>query len=180
MGQINSHRKLPKLTQEEIQSYEKDTFFTSHEILMLHHAYRGHCNDDGCVDRESFTQIFSNFNKSAKALLFLDHIFRTWDVDRDGNLTFREFLMAMSVTSRGSKQQRSRYLFSLYDIDGNGEITIEEFMKVLKLRLRKFELEKLEGVFRNIDLDGNGALTMDEFVKACDKNPTLMEYLDIY
>lgn len=173
-------KKIRRLSDEEISNFEKGTLFTSHEILMLHKAYREYAAIDGTVDRERFVDMFSNYNKSAKALLFLDHIFRTWDFDARGDLTFKDFLEALSVTARGTRQQRSEYLFKLYDIDQSGEITIDEFSNVLKLRLRKIELTNLEDIFKNIDSDGSGSLSFDEFVQACSTNTTLIEYLDLY
>lgn len=96
MGNKKSTSK-PKLTQEEITDFEKNTFFTSHEIIMLHQAYRKHCSADGGVDKEKFTDMFSTFNKSAKALLFLDHIFRTWDTNRDGQLSMYMHFLFFSL-----------------------------------------------------------------------------------
>ena len=95
-------------------------------------------------------------------------------------LEFDDFLRALSVTARGTKQQRSEYLFYLYDIDHSGEITIEEFSNLLKLRLRKIELTNLEEIFKKIDTNGNGNVDFEEFVKACSTNNTLIEYLDLY
>merc|ERR1712183_1209055 len=162
------------------QKFEKDTCFTAQEIIILNHTYRQACDAEGCVDKEAFTQIFSTFNKSYRAVLFLDHIFRTWDVNQDGNLTFYEFIQALSVTSRGNAAQRAEYLFRLYDINGDEEITIDEFASVLKLKVRKNEEERMTEIFKEIDTDGNGALTKEEWVLACGKRRSLMEYLDIY
>jgi len=182
MGNLIGAKKknIPRLTFADIQQFERETNFSAHEILFLNHAYKDACDSDGCVDKEAFTLIFSNFNKSSKSILFLDHIFRTWDVDTDGNLTFREFIHAMSVTSRGTAAQRAEYLFRLYDINGDKEITIDEFNSVLSLKVRRVELQRMEEVFKEMDADGNGALTKEEFVDACAKNKNLMAYLDIY
>jgi len=180
MGNLLGNKKCAKLNFADIQAFEKETCFSAHEILYLHHSYREACNPDGCVDKEAFTLIFSQFNKSVKAVLFLDHIFRTWDVNKDGNLTFREFIHAMSVTSRGTAAQRAEYLFRLYDINGDQEITIDEFKSVLSLKVRKIELNRMQEVFKEMDADGNGALTKEEFVTACARNANLMSYLDIY
>ena len=83
----NQKKKVPKLNQDEISRFEKETLFTAHEVIMLHKAYRRHACNDGSVEREEFVDMFSNYNKSAKALLFLDHIFRTWDFEANGNLS---------------------------------------------------------------------------------------------
>jgi len=176
----NGHKKIPRLTENELACYEKETLFTGHEIIQLHAAFRKTCSSDASVDREDFIDMFSNYNKSAKSLLFLDHIFRTWDFENNGNLRFHDFLQALSVTSRGTRQQRSEYLFHLYDADRSGEITIDEFSSLLKLRLRKIELENLEDIFNAIDADGSGSVDYKEFVTACSTNKSLIEYLDLY
>ena len=83
----NSQKKVRKLTDDEISYYETKTLFTGHEILQLHKAFRRYCSSDASVGREQFVDMFSNYNKSAKALLFLDHVFRTWDWENNGNLS---------------------------------------------------------------------------------------------
>ena len=90
---VNSgQKKISKLKEDEISKYEKETLFTAHEVLMLHKAYRQHCLSDATVDKERFVDMFSLHNKSAKAMLFLDHVFRTWDFEKYGNLsTFQRY-----------------------------------------------------------------------------------------
>ena len=96
MGIVSSgHKKISKLKEGEICKYERETLFTAHEVLMLHKAYRQHCLSDGTVDKESFIDMFSIYNKSAKAMLFLDHIFRTWDFEKYGNLS--KYLLTLSL-----------------------------------------------------------------------------------
>ena len=86
-GQTSTHQKIPRLTEEEISYYQNSTRFSAHEVLQLHTAYRRRCLPDGSVVIEDFTDMFSHYMKSAKALLFLDHVFRTWDFDTNGNLS---------------------------------------------------------------------------------------------
>ena len=89
MGNMKSSRnhKIPKLTEDDISYWESKTRFTAHEVLQLHKAYRRRCCADGSLENEDFIDLFSNYLKSAKAILFLDHIFRTWDFDAKGNLS---------------------------------------------------------------------------------------------
>ena len=82
----NGQKKIPKITEKEVSYYEKETLFTAHEIVQLHKAFRKHCSRDASIDIEDFVDMFTIYNKSAKALLFLDHIFRTWDFENNGNL----------------------------------------------------------------------------------------------
>ena len=93
---------------------------------------------------------------------------------------FSEFIQALSVTGRGTKTQRFKYLFHLYDSDNSGEITIDEFSNSLKLRLKRVEISDMEEIFQAIDSDGSGAIDLEEFITACKTNILLMKYLDLY
>merc|ERR1712062_892795 len=131
-----------------------------------------------CPSSAAFLSIYSKCFPKLNAKKFCEHIFRTFDVDNNGLIDFKEFLLAIDVTSSGSPEKKLSWAFRMYDVDGNGWVDISEMTKIVKsiygmIGPQSVSPEKrAREIFRKMDRNSDGRVTKEEFVQTClvDKN----------
>ena len=80
---------------------------------FLKEWYRGFKSDcpDGRLTPKAFMQIYSKCFPTGNANEFCDHVFRTFDTDKNGFIDFKEFLLAIDVTSSGRPEEKLNWAF---------------------------------------------------------------------
>lgn len=71
----------------------------------------------GRTSREQFESIYDSFFPDADPKEYAQHVFRSFDSNSDGMLDFKEYIVALHLTSSG------KWALALYDVDRNGTIT---------------------------------------------------------
>ena len=84
------------------------------------------------MTKEEFQKIYRQFFPSGDPSAFADYVFRVFDTDNSGTIDFKEFICALSVTSRGKMEDKLDWAFQLYDIDGDGLISYDEMLKIVE------------------------------------------------
>jgi hypothetical protein len=65
--------------------------------------------------------------------VFTNNIFRIFDKDNNGFMDFKEFLIALDVTTCKTIEDKLNWAFQLYDIDGNGTIDLGEMTTIIEI-----------------------------------------------
>merc|ERR1711923_656091 len=164
---------------------------TRYDEKTIQEWYRGFMVDcpDGRLDDNAFMKIYSKCFPTGNAREFCDHVFRTFDSDKNGFIDFKEFLLAIDVTSSGCPEEKLKWAFSMYDVDGNGWIDLPEMTRIVKsiynmmgpnqVAMDQFESPeaRAEGIFRRMDVNSDGKVTRQEFVRCCLEDQKLIELL---
>lgn len=120
------------------------------------------------------------------------------------SLNLKEFVTGMAVLTRGTEEDRLRYLFTMYDKDGSGHLSADEVKQVLRVMgsyatsrdfrasdsldaqslsaLRTIDPSVLNELAKKTvhehDMDGDGKIGFEDFVKWCATDPVVKTWMD--
>ncbi|KAK3095571.1 hypothetical protein FSP39_016201 [Pinctada imbricata] len=154
------------------------TNFSRKELQIMYRGFKQEC-PTGIVDEETFKEIYAQFFPQGDSTSYAHYVFNTFDIDGSGYISFEDFVMGLSVLSRGSLQERLHWAFNLYDINGDGMITRDEMLLIISAvyeMMGRFTepiiedtstLEHVDLVFKKMDSNQDGVITYEEFMDAC-------------
>lgn len=106
--------------------------FTKQEIQNMYHRFQEMDTDgDGNITKHQFAELLKPVGFSDTQTSY--SLFDSWDVDRNGVLSFSEILHAFSLLATNADfEQKLEMIFKAYDIDGNGAIDMDELERAIR------------------------------------------------
>jgi len=180
--------KNKKLSKEDLDFLLNNTNFNKKQIKQW---YKGFMRDCPCgqLTRLKFLEVYSGFFPEGNAEKFCEHVFRTFDQDNSGKIDFKEFLLAINITSAGKPEEKLEWAFQMYDINSDGTIERCEMVEIITAiysmvsntfqdsNLEDTPEKRTEEIFDKMDENQDGVLSKEEFVKGCMADKFLYQML---
>ena len=174
-----------KLRPNDIAELQTETQFSNSEIKDW---YKGFKKDypHGYLTIDEFKQIYGNFYPGGNASKFAENTFRVFDHNNDGKIDFREFMIGLSMSSKGSFDDKMKWIFQLYDTNNNGLISKDEMLVIVQ-SIREMSTgdvdssaakKQVDRIYKKVDLNSDGQLSLEEFMVLAKSDPTVRNILN--
>lgn len=162
---------------------------TISEIESLYELYKKLSSSiikDGFIHKEELHHAL--FRNSENRNLFLDRMFALFDVNRDGQIEFREFVRVLGIFHpKTPLEAKIAGAFRLYDLRHTGYIEREELKEMVQALLHESDLvlddEIVETIvdktFVEVDTKSDGKIDMEEWKEYAIKNPNLLKNMTL-
>ncbi|XP_018415086.1 PREDICTED: visinin-like [Nanorana parkeri] len=122
--------KSGALSKEILEDLKLNTKYSEDELFNWYESFKKQC-PDGKITRPDFEKIYANFFPNSDPKTYARHVFRSFDTNDDGTLDFREYIIALHLTSSGKTSLKLEWAFSLFDVDRNGEVSKVEVLEII-------------------------------------------------
>lgn len=185
MGKRNS-----KIKAERVSKLVNETYFSEKEVKQWYKGFLKDC-PNGQLTEQGFLRIYKQFFPRGDPSKFASLVFRVFDENKDGSIEFEEFIRALSVTSRGSLDERLVWAFKLYDVDNDGFITRDEMYNIVdaiyqmlgnqtkEAEQEESPRERVDKIFDQLDKNHDNRLTLEEFREGSKQDPRIVQALSL-
>jgi len=127
MGQLSSR---PKLSGNQIREFQRHVSFSEDEIQDWYLEFcqcTNRSHEDLFLTEDEFGKVYGSVFPG-QSDEFARHIFRTFDLNGDGRVNFREFLIGLSFSGSENPEKQLSWAFRVYDVRNTGYISKEDLI----------------------------------------------------
>ena len=178
----------PILTEYDKSYIAEMTSATAEQVTERYNEFLK-MHPTGQITQDEFKSMIKTCYPEADTVALERHIFRMYDMNMDGSIDFKEFMILLYVMSAGTPEQNLEQIFRVFDINGDGTISRKEMRKIVIDLFQMFgsrdyaDLKEASDdaiasmAFEEMDADSDGNVTREEFVTACMNHETISTML---
>ncbi|EDK42373.1 neuronal calcium sensor 1 [Lodderomyces elongisporus NRRL YB-4239] len=185
-------KSVSKLSKEDLKKLRDATYFDKRELQQWYKGFLRDC-PSGQLSEEEFAKVYKQFFPFGDPTEYCHYLFQVFDLDSLKYIDFKEFIVALSIASRGSEQQKIKWSFQLYDYRKTGRLRYSDILPIVRAtyamigpmvslpddektpELRSEKWFKL--LNKNKDTD---EITLADFTKLAKLDPGIMNSLNTY
>jgi Ca2+-binding EF-hand superfamily protein len=181
------------ISRMQMEDYKETTKgkFTEKEIRHMYKLFMRAASDDEMMGVKEFKLYIEGLGifKRVDPQENYEQLFRGYDRDQSGTITFKEFLL-YHLGIVHSTEELFDIVFAMYDADSNGFITRDEMVQVVtnatrwmgdcdveSSHVQKVIGDEVKRIFAFVDVDRDGLISRDELRNASKKHPEVLEKL---
>jgi len=184
MGQQVSKKEMEELKKETKNKLNK-------KDILQYHKFWHELFPDGNMDKKGFIKFAKVAMPEAPQDADIDYLFRAMDQNKDGTITFKEFLIFQSITAPTvtplNPDELIDMAFDMYDEDNDGYVTADEMKESLTNMFKARNLDvtskevkntieqRIQNLLILADENGDGKLTREEIQKAYKEDPSILK-----
>ncbi|XP_037126992.1 Kv channel-interacting protein 2-like isoform X6 [Syngnathus acus] len=167
--------------------YKEKLFICLYRFLFI-------CQEcpSGVVNEDNFKNIYSQFFPQGDSSTYAHFLFEAFDTDKNGSVSFEDFVFGLSIILRGTINDRLNWAFNLYDLNKDGCITKDEMLDIMTSiydMMGKYTYptmqddaprEHVENFFQKMDRNKDGVVTIEEFIESCKKDENIMQSMQLF
>lgn len=185
-------KSVSKLSKDDLQSLKQATYFDKRELQQWYKGFLRDC-PSGQLSEEEFVKIFKQFFPFGDPSDYCHFLFKVFDADSSKYIDFKEFIITLSITSRGTVEQKLDWTFKLYDYQKRGEVSYKDVLAIILATYKmigtmvplpddeKTPELRAGKIFRLLDKDkSHDKLKYEDFKKLLKLDPAILGALNSY
>jgi Ca2+-binding EF-hand superfamily protein len=188
MGQGSGKRQLTSSEMRELVTKAK--YMDKKELNQWYNDFMTDC-PDGHLRKEVFCNVYQQWFPCGDASVFAGFMFDAFDANRSGFIEFPEFVHAVSITSRGTMDEKLNWAFRLYDRDADGFISKQDMFVMVSAIYKMIGTmldmpvdedtpeKRVDKVFKQMDFNQDDRLSKDEFIEGSKMDPWVVQSLNM-